>query len=355
MDVSVERWPSAAQQGRQHSLQEARALLQQAASGKPPLHGGRREPLPSAPRTPAKSERPQSPTEDAPGEAAAEAELRAAGAGHAAAAAAAAGRHVIAEHRAAAAAELVASLTGNSLSSPFAAVAARPLSPGSEEPAGGSPGMSAAATRGSTRAAALSGPAPSAPAGHASGAFVSAAEQRALTRRLSSGPPQLQLHGSSREASAVGGQPRSGSGVSAAAGTGGGARRHLRLEHSDSEELPSPPLAPLQQPAVPEAAVEQYCLSLGTRMFWVSARTGGQSGSQVQLAGWLLFRGTAAGVRAAARLAARAQAPGSSLTPAAPAMAWQCGSKHAPPADLPRLLPAAPGNQPLQARACWVL
>lgn len=246
MDVQVERWPS---QEQQHQ--------QQSAAGKPPLHGGAPrsmpERLPAAPGTPLKAERPQSPEEEFESEA--EAAVIAAGGGHAAAAAAAAARQVIAEHQAAAAAELVSSLTGQSLPSPFAVVAARPLTPAEEPPVGGnSSAASAVSTRGSSLPPMLSSSAPSGPAARAASAEGGAAEWQAPPGRRRSSPPRVRLQSASPEGEvAAGGWQRLG---------------------SESDELPSPPPPQLQQPAVPEAAVEQFCASLGTRMFWVSARSG---------------------------------------------------------------------------------
>lgn len=271
--MQVERWPSreqqqeeARQRSRQHSRQrqqlEAPPFSLQGAATKPPLHGrtpsGLHEPLPSAPRTPLKAERPQSPADEA--ESDAEAALLAAGGGHAQAAAAAAARQVLADHQAAAAAELVSSLTGQSLPSPFAAVATRPLSP-AEEPAAGSLGTaSAASTHGSSLPATLSSPAHSVPAGRAASAEVSTAERQAPPGRRRSGPPHVRL--------------QSGSPEDMAAAVGRWQRQGRLWEGSEEEEPPSPPPPQRQPPAVPEAAVEQYCASLGTAMFWVSARTG---------------------------------------------------------------------------------
>lgn len=265
MDVQVERWPSQEQQrqqSRQHSLLQQQ---QQNAAGKPPLHGGAPsgmpEQLPSAPRTPLKAERPQSPEEELESEA--EAAVIAAGGGHAAAAAAAAARQVIAEHQAAAAAELVSSLTGQSLPSPFAVVAARPLTPAEEPHVGGSPSAaSAVSTRGSSLPCMLCSSAPSGPAARAASAEGGAAEWQAPPGRRRSGPPRVRLQSASPEGEvAAGGWQRLG---------------------SESDELPSPPLPRPQQPAVPEAAVEQYCASLGTHMFWVSARSG-EAGERVSV------------------------------------------------------------------------
>lgn len=273
--MQVERWPSHEQQQQQRSRphsplpqqhqQDARqpTLQQQGVAGKPPLHGGTPsgmpERLPAAPRTPLKAERPQSPVEEL--EAEAEAALLAAGRGHEAAAAAAAGRQVLAEHRAAPAAELVSSLTGQSLPSPFAAAAARPLSPAEELEAGSSGAGSAASTRGGSLPASLSSAAPSmpsmpsVPAERAASAEGGTTEWPSAPRRRRSGGMRVRLQSASPE--------------DAAAGAGAAQR-----QSSESDELPSPSPAPLQQPAVPEAAVDQYSASLGTHMFWVSAKTG---------------------------------------------------------------------------------
>ena len=218
--------------------------------GKLPLAGGSSRageaPPPAAPVTPVRSaERPQSPaggeqvTEAAPGG------QPAAGTLGAASGRVSPAERVAAEHAAAAAAELVVSLTGRELPSPFAAAA---RGPPSEQGAH------------SERGAHSKWPSPSpSPRPAAGGAGPSRPARPALpSHAVQWASPELSPRSTARSADEWEG-PADEQG------------RHEQLPGGQAAATP---------PAVPPVAVDAYCSAQGgtaARMMWLSARTGGLS------------------------------------------------------------------------------
>lgn len=257
MPVEVEHWGGPEQQqqqqgqghGQQEQQQQQQGQLQQ-RPGKPPLSGGvRREWAPSPPITPVKAERPQSPgKQDGTAAPASEGPPQSVAQRQAAEV----GRQVAEQIAQAAAAEVVASLTGTPLPSPFAAVADKRLSP-ALEPAGGSPDAEGVGSRHSSGPVVLT----------ASGLLAAPSRGPSIIH-WPADPEAWQLYKQQQEQR----EARRSSGAPP------GGRASLRWGGSVECEEEAAEEAPLQPLAVPQVAIDNFCRLAGSPMFWLSARTG---------------------------------------------------------------------------------
>ena len=243
------------QQQQQQAQPQPRAEPQVAAAGwKSPARGaGGRRSL-DAPTTPLKADR-QSPSgsQGTPGSPVP---------------ATAAGRKVAAEHARAAAAEVVASLTGQAVPSPFAAAAQPPAGSGAWSP-GQRPGSGASHASAS----------PSGGGGGASPEGWQAASSGASHQRASKPGSRQQEQRRQQQERQRGASPEAGGSPAAGGRRVGTPRRRPRVrlqQESDGEgEEEEEAAPPLQQAAVPQAAIQHYCRTEGLPLVWVSSRTGG--------------------------------------------------------------------------------